>query len=140
MLHFNSLDFYAYPTLPKGHEFPSILKIELGLFSGRLFFTYEEYLEVLHYLDQHDGSQGSREGNSFLPFLQEWLSVTRKGRDFTYTPMGYVCQSRHLKSDHPAFAVRAADVDVTEKLSNLQLDTQEGDDSGDEDIYWDVDD
>jgi hypothetical protein len=38
MLHFNSLDYYAIPSLPKGWKAPGWLMIELGIFAGRLCF------------------------------------------------------------------------------------------------------
>ena len=39
-----------------------------------------------------------------LSFLQEWLAIRRKGQDFMHTPMGYVCQGKPLKANHPFFA------------------------------------
>ncbi|KAH8425541.1 DUF3638 and DUF3645 domain-containing protein [Aspergillus melleus] len=161
MLHFNSLDFYAYPTLPKGHTFPTSLKIELGLLSGRLFFSYDEYVEILDYLGQdsahHSGlerespTQGAMQretsttrDDKFLAFLQEWLSVTRKGREYSHTPMGYVCQSRGLKSDHPAFSQRTAvEMDnSTPKSWSLKLDSvkvEDDSEDGNDDILSDCD-
>ncbi|KAI9038037.1 uncharacterized protein KD926_011375 [Aspergillus affinis] len=151
MLHFNSLDFYAYPTLPKDHTFPTSLKVELGLLSGRLFFSFDENVEILDYLGQdmvghkdsvrgdaaqdamHHGKSTPRDDN-FLTFLQEWLSVTRKGSEYSHTPMGYVCQSRLLKSDHPAFSHRPAEIENVPKSPSLQLDAvKDEDDSKDDD-------
>ena len=39
-----------------------------------------------------------------LPFVQEWLGIRRGGQDITQTPMGYICRSRILTSDHIFFA------------------------------------
>ncbi|PLB47177.1 hypothetical protein P170DRAFT_412866 [Aspergillus steynii IBT 23096] len=139
MVHFNSLNFYAYPTLPKDHEFPSTLKIELGLLSGCLFFTYDEYTAIVDYLNQH--GNGARD-SAILIFLQQWLSVTRKGREFSHTPMGYICQNRRLERTHAVFVDRSGDVDgdVVAKMGRLRLDTEGGDDSGDDiDVDGDVD-
>lgn len=43
MLHFNDLKFYAVPTLPTNWEAPMWLRVELGVFSGRLYFQFSEY-------------------------------------------------------------------------------------------------
>ncbi|EHK99950.1 hypothetical protein M7I_4031 [Glarea lozoyensis 74030] len=40
-----------------------------------------------------------------LVFMQEWLSLRRKGQDFAHTPMGFVCQGKPLGPDHPFFKV-----------------------------------
>ncbi|PQE21089.1 p-loop containing nucleoside triphosphate hydrolase protein [Rutstroemia sp. NJR-2017a WRK4] len=39
-----------------------------------------------------------------LSFLHEWLTVRRKGQDFAYTPMGFVCQGKPLTADHSFFS------------------------------------
>ncbi|MCJ1463509.1 hypothetical protein MMC07_002117 [Pseudocyphellaria aurata] len=50
MLHFNDLRYYAIPNLPAGWQTPTWLKIELGIFAGRLYFEYNEYRELCEYL------------------------------------------------------------------------------------------
>ncbi|TAQ88566.1 hypothetical protein B7494_g3109 [Chlorociboria aeruginascens] len=50
MLHFNEFSYYAIPSLPQSWEAPSWLKIELGLFAGRLYFNYEEYQELTEFV------------------------------------------------------------------------------------------
>ncbi|KAH8810980.1 hypothetical protein F5884DRAFT_897492 [Xylogone sp. PMI_703] len=106
MLHFNKLDYFAIPNLPQGWEAPKWLTVELGLFAGRLYFEYNEYSDICLYLgSQEEG--GATSGQSFtskpLTFLQEWLSLKRKGQDFVHTPMGYVCQAKSLTVNHPFF-------------------------------------
>ena len=49
MLHFNDLRYYAVPALPIGWMPPTWLTIELGLYSGRLYFGFDEYKEVCKY-------------------------------------------------------------------------------------------
>ncbi|PQE25690.1 p-loop containing nucleoside triphosphate hydrolase protein [Rutstroemia sp. NJR-2017a BBW] len=39
-----------------------------------------------------------------LSFLHEWLTVRRKGQDFAYTPMGFVCQGKPLTASHSFFS------------------------------------
>ena len=57
--------------------------------------------------DEDDTQANTREGLSFtskpLAFLQDWLAVRRKGQDFKHTPMGYICQEKHLTVDHPFY-------------------------------------
>lgn len=50
MLHFNSLKFYGVPALPIFWKAPLWLQVELGIFSGRLYFEYDEYPAILKLL------------------------------------------------------------------------------------------
>lgn len=50
MLHFNHLQYYGVPTLPKDWVAPDWLRLELGLYSGRLYFEYSEYRALLDHL------------------------------------------------------------------------------------------
>lgn len=56
MLHFNDLSYYAMPVLPTGWQAPTWLKIELGIFAGRLYFEYNEYSDLREYLGFEEGS------------------------------------------------------------------------------------
>ena len=134
MTHFNKLQTYAAPALPEQWEPPIWLSVELLLFSGGLYFDYDLYIPFMEYLGlataqtMHDERHGdtvdkieaedSNAGESVLQaqprstaftakplvFLQEWLAIRRKGQDFAHTPMGYVCQGKILKPNHPFFA------------------------------------
>lgn len=53
MLHFNHLGYYALPSLPTGWKPPMWLAVELGIFTGRLYFEFEEYGELCKYLGLH---------------------------------------------------------------------------------------
>lgn len=57
--------------------------------------------------DEEEIVASTREGLSFtskpLAFVQDWLAVRRKGQDFKYTPMGYICQDKQLTADHPFY-------------------------------------
>lgn len=56
MLHFNGLQYYAMPDLPTGWKPPTWLRIELGLFAGRLYFEYFEYRGLCNYLDLREAA------------------------------------------------------------------------------------
>ena len=103
MLHFNDLKYYSVPTLPEHVEPPSWLILELGIFSGRLYFDYAEYENILNHLQLEDGGEDRERSVQFLSFLQEWLAAVRKGQDFGHTPMGFICEGRPLRADHPFF-------------------------------------
>ena len=160
MLHFNRLNYYAFPSMPEEWEAPTWLTIELGIFAGRLYFHYEEYEELLNFLglcetvpmssSEHENSALAPPGvdgvseaideldvnapnddqareatvkstTLSLSFLQEWLAVRRKGQDFMHTPMGYVCQGKSLKANHPFFArADRADSATTTKHQPVQ--------------------
>ena len=143
MLHFNNLTFYAMPSLPAKWTVPDWLKTELGIFSGRLYFEFDEYDCICRYLGQNrrqaeDKEEVDKQYSSNyeddttttlvskqqdnidqkisknghvtftskpITFLQEWLTVRRKGQDFTHTPMGYICHGKPLSATHPFFTV-----------------------------------
>jgi len=50
MLQFNQLSYHATPALPADFQAPVWLRVELGLFSGRLYMEWDEYYELLAYL------------------------------------------------------------------------------------------
>lgn len=118
MLHFNKLSYYALPSLPQGYAVPSWLPTELGIFAGRLYvdFAELEHLVELLQLAGQGGTKGSestdRRDRAFAEnppaFLLEWLALRRNGQDVANTPMGYICQGRPLREDHPFFASRRA--------------------------------
>jgi hypothetical protein len=121
MLQFNNLDYYAIPPLPRNFKAPTWLKVELGIFAGRLYFEWDEYDEILSYLGTHvpqeagDGSAQSACKGAFatkpLAFLHEWLAVRRKGQDFEHTPMGFITTGKPLFADHPFFSTATKDKD-----------------------------
>jgi hypothetical protein len=126
MLHFNTLKFYSLPRLPAKWQAPQWLQLQLGIFTGRLYFPFEEYEPMLDYLgvdpsngrileledeaQDIDHSAAATESvgkknltDNPLTFLQEWISVRRKGKDFTHSPMGVICRGHPLGQDHPFF-------------------------------------
>jgi hypothetical protein len=50
MLHFNQLNYYAMPALPTDFVAPVWLRVEMGLFAGRLYLEWDEYYQLLEYL------------------------------------------------------------------------------------------
>ncbi|KAL0254519.1 hypothetical protein SLS55_009995 [Diplodia seriata] len=152
MVHFSDLTYYAMPPLPRGWKAPDWLRVELGLFAGRLYFEYDEYAGIMRYLgiivdDQsEDGTHDDRllsDGemsdsvvvkkkasttittpftNRPLTFVREWLASRRKGQDFSHTPMGFVCQGRPLAADHPFFAAVVGEPSLLEVLDRVRDD------------------
>ncbi|KAH7412021.1 hypothetical protein DE146DRAFT_784622 [Phaeosphaeria sp. MPI-PUGE-AT-0046c] len=127
MLQFNNLDYYAVPPLPKDFRAPIWLKVELGIFAGRLYFDWNEYKEILSYLgvceengcgDDVDTGRASKKEFATKPleFLHDWLAVRRKGQDFEHTPMGFITTGKPLSGCHPFFAAASAEVASSDKL------------------------
>ncbi|KAF1962412.1 hypothetical protein CC80DRAFT_400484 [Byssothecium circinans] len=122
MLDFNNLDYYALPSLPSGYKMPSWLKIELGIFAGRLYFAWDEYEELAAYLGVQTRNDGENHGfdrpEAFvkkpLTFLHNWLAVLRKGADFEQTPMGFVTTGKPLSANHPFFLASAGNEPTVE--------------------------
>jgi len=124
MLHFNDMDFLAIPALPDWKA-PMWLRVELGIFAGRLYFDWSEYSHICSFLgldetsileDEAESSDPSsssgptttdRPKKTFttrpLTFLQEWLAIRRRGQDFIHTPMGFITQGKVLHGDHAFF-------------------------------------
>lgn len=50
MFHFDDLQYYSFPALPSTWRAPSWLIHDLGIFSGRLYFRFEEYKALCGYL------------------------------------------------------------------------------------------
>ncbi len=127
MIHFNNLQFYSIPRLPQEWKAPSWLKVELGIYAGRLYFEYDEYSNILSYLgveeqtgrireaddseEESDVMKGSANINieakklsqKPLAFLQDWLAIRRKGQDFAQSPMGFICGGKVLTESHAFF-------------------------------------
>ncbi|KAF3221100.1 hypothetical protein TWF106_006425 [Orbilia oligospora] len=142
MIKFDTLRFLSIPPLPEEWKPPSKLSVELGIVAGRLYFPFEHFSDLkdyfgLTYEDAGENMTADASGVSGSPifaekplsFLQEWLTLKRKGQDFLHTPIGYICQGKNLLGSHPFFTDRSSDgVAVIErKLKDLDLDTRDVD-------------
>ncbi|KAL3476926.1 hypothetical protein BJX99DRAFT_258041 [Aspergillus californicus] len=156
MLRFDTLTFYALPSLPDKWVAPSWLPFELGILGGRLYFAFSDYATILGRLSLPSGAideeleevvdqEGSK---NRLAFLREWLAIRRQGQDITDTPMGYVLQGWPLRSDHPFFLSMSIKPDGESGLESLRFGSPDkkeeyytsGDEmSMDEDTYGDMD-
>ncbi|KAF2790836.1 hypothetical protein K505DRAFT_281867 [Melanomma pulvis-pyrius CBS 109.77] len=112
MLHFNNLDYHATPQLPPDYKAPNWLKIELGIFAGRLYFEWDEFKDIQEYLGLSSDSSSNDDiqickRDTFakypLTFLHDWIAIRRKGQDFEHTPMGHLTTGKPLCADHPFF-------------------------------------
>ncbi|KAF1936190.1 hypothetical protein EJ02DRAFT_481790 [Clathrospora elynae] len=121
MLQFNTLDYYAIPPLSSKFKSPTWLKVELGIFAGRLYFEWDEYETIMWYLgmrqSQNDDGEyvPSNRNTAFstkpLAFLHDWLALRRKRLDFEHTPMGFIITGKPLSADHPFFSAPKNDED-----------------------------
>ncbi|KAI1056515.1 hypothetical protein LB507_002185 [Fusarium sp. FIESC RH6] len=122
MLQFNDMNFYSIPPLP----------VELGIYSGRLYFEWGGYYDMcvllgieesmVENVDEADiegfgddvdvedakistpATHGTKKlVETPLTFLQEWLAIRRRGQDFSHSPMGFVSQGKRLHEDHVFF-------------------------------------
>lgn len=143
MLHFNSLDYHATPALPADFKAPVWLRVELGIFSGRLHLEWDEYHELLRYLGLGRDLSIDPELQPFakkpltfrkspslpkylnhianITIVHEWLALRRKGQDFEHTPMGFVTTGKPLTENHPFFrsAGAAEDADIRPQVARL---------------------
>lgn len=149
MQHFNDLSYFMFPQL-QDHKIPSWLSLELGIFSGRLYFDFSEYPSLIAFLQPAKNPQGEVQNNEIegscfavdpIAFLAEWLSLRRKGQDITNTPMGYICQKRILNPNHSFFATRNIEAENMAALSiNVRGAEQIGsDDEKDDEEDSDID-
>ncbi|KAM3497394.1 hypothetical protein MY10362_009258, partial [Beauveria mimosiformis] len=90
MQSFNCLSSLTIPKWPRDMKVPVWLGIEVGVFSGRLYFEFAEYEPLLAWLGVLPDSK--RAGGFVskvkepLQFLQEWLTFRRQTEDILYTP------------------------------------------------------
>ena len=117
MLCFDDLTFASIPSLPPTWSAPQWLRRDLGIFAGKLYFQYQDYNDLCRFLGlTHDfGGDAAADSQTVSAiaagkltekpqqFLQQWLSLRRKGQDFTHTPMGFVIQGKPLDSTHIFF-------------------------------------
>ena len=54
MLQFNDLDYYTIPRLPEGWVAPMWLKVQIGIFAGRLYFPFHELEHIRKFLGLED--------------------------------------------------------------------------------------
>ncbi|KAK6519193.1 hypothetical protein TWF281_003882 [Arthrobotrys megalospora] len=129
MAQFDTLRFLSIPPLPEGWTPPPKLSVELGIIAGRLYFSFEHAADLKDYLDLTNGgleesimAEAAVFTGKPLSFLQEWLTLKRKGQDFLHTPMGYLCQSKALVPSHPFFKDGSREVAVVQKrIEDLDL-------------------
>jgi hypothetical protein len=146
--NFNNLDYYAVPPLSANFRAPSWLKIELGIFAGRLYFDWEENAAILGYLGLNTAKDQTKATESAghasfaekpLTFLHDWLAVRRKGTDFEHTPMGFITTGKPLSPDHPFFLSATTErSEIDAKLyepANLQAEEDSDDDDLEEDFF-----
>lgn len=123
MQYLNYLSYYTIPSI-RHDKFPAWLTVELGIFSGRLYFDFEKEhsLLQLYFGDESaavseslsipgDNVSSESHGRKFaqmmenpVDFLYDWLALRRKIQDITHTPMGYLCQGKPLSKNHAFFA------------------------------------
>ena len=110
MLIFDTLKFYAIPSLPEKWRAPAWLVRDLGIFAGRLYFNFEDQhspvcatlgLPLPSSVSDQDPTICKQEPFSPSPllFMQEWLAIRRKGQDFSQTMMGQLCRGRRLEQE-----------------------------------------
>lgn len=139
MLPFSKVRYYASPELPIGHFIPHRLTIELGIFSGRLYFEFDECAPLVQYIEKVKVSKHPDASSmKTISFLLEWLCLRRKGQDIMHTPVGYVLQGRPLDSGHAFFVTnRFDDKKVIEAYHVDGAADQVEDVEGDEEDDWD---
>ncbi|PVI08703.1 hypothetical protein DM02DRAFT_510118 [Periconia macrospinosa] len=147
MLHFNNLDYHATPRLPTDFVVSNQLKVELGIFAGRLYFDWSEYEDLCSCLGIARTIEDQSAGHSSftsepLLFLHNWLAALRKGQDFEHTPMGFLTTGKPLSEDHPFFQITEDDefkvpvpATVTGGPSHVDDEESEDDEHDDDAIF-----
>lgn len=126
MLAFDTLRLYTIPSLPASWRAPTWLVRDLGIFAGRLYFDFDEQshavyhalglpppastienlsvelteMDLWHELPFDDPQPKAEEGpfsKNPLLFMQEWLSIRRKGQDFSQSMIGELIRGRRLE-------------------------------------------
>lgn len=66
MLHFSDLNFHSIPPLASDWIAPMWLRIELGVFSGRLYFDWDEYEPLCKFLGIEEGATTEEEFDELI--------------------------------------------------------------------------
>lgn len=105
MLCFNDLNFYTIPSLSEAWKAPRWLVFDVGLFAGRLYFPWEEYLDLCDYLglsspkrsNKFDESESIKEGDVIVEKAEALNNESSerserpfKGRNFTSKPLNFL--------------------------------------------------
>ncbi|OAP60693.1 hypothetical protein AYL99_05695 [Fonsecaea erecta] len=87
MLQFNDLNYYAVPPLPEGWRAPSWLKIQIGIFAGRLYFPFEELEPIQAFLGLQD-SRFTRSHHGLISEIEELRIDDTGSSDENQQPAG----------------------------------------------------
>jgi hypothetical protein len=101
MLHFDDFKFLAFPTLPANWKAPVWLKIELGIYSGRLYFRYSEYEDLCNFLgvrhkigpsgaDEITNLDGIDEDDDVDEYEEDVTESTSQRNVFTRKPLTFL--------------------------------------------------
>ncbi|KAI3400394.1 hypothetical protein diail_3411 [Diaporthe ilicicola] len=139
--NFNDLVFYNMPPLPDDYQFPKWFTVELGIFAGRLYLTYDECALVAQYLhvsqsmeDQLDGTADQTFAKKPITFMSEWLALRRQS-DIQQTPMGYILKGKieTLHPEHAFFTTKTAEVSAMLETLMPSCKVDESSDDGEDD-------
>ncbi|KAI8955187.1 hypothetical protein F4801DRAFT_378012 [Xylaria longipes] len=112
MVHFNHLEFYSFPELPK-HTIPENIRIELGILAGRLYVDQSELEGLTKYMRVSKASAANNSDKIAADpaaFLLEWLTIRRKTVDVLHTPMGFICTGREMENTDSSEVVDEAEL------------------------------
>lgn len=111
---FNNLSFHAIPALPLNWVAPMWLRIELGIFAGRLYFSYDEYAHVLDFLgvksevnvDESNDDTGDRQ-------IDDKVMMEEEEANNDDSIDGYIQKGEKQETD----AAEEAEADIEEEIS-----------------------
>ena len=85
----------TYPSVIGWQSLSHILRRELNLYAGQLYFnSLEEYRELLAEMITN---KSSVQAEQVLKFIKAWVAIRRKGQNFLPTHIGQLVSNRTLK-------------------------------------------
>jgi hypothetical protein len=150
--NFSDLAFFAIPPLPADLQCPIEMRVELGIFSGRLYFPDKEYDLVCKTMNFQVESQtngvftkpsDTKQPKLFtkdpIRFMRDWLSIRRHGQEFKHTLMGHLCfgkPARHffLNAESKRENIRPNGLNTNEIVNGSKLEEGYEDGFGDPEL------
>ncbi|KIV78786.1 hypothetical protein PV11_06396 [Exophiala sideris] len=116
MLQFNNLNYYAIPSLPIDWSAPLWLRVQLGIFAGRLYFPFEELPYLRNFLGLEEHSDTLADSTS-IPAADAVLFDDPSTSSNEQQPSGD--DNAHLEETAKAKAIRSVKLRMTKILTFL---------------------
>lgn len=120
MLQFNDLNYYSVPSLPSNWSAPLWLKVQIGIFSGRLYFPFDELKHIRAFLGLEDDQVTQYRNPIIIADEDEEVPVDNSdASDQSQKQPSAEDEEKHLREAREVRKVRNAKIKSTKMLTFL---------------------